>query len=292
MSPRECREDSSLGGAEARATIACPFCWDDLGQWAPVFLEELEREAPGATEALRKLALCYVSLDGLGWLQRGIRRKTGLRVDPTALLLDILWRRFDCLRAYHGARPVSVGSYYTDGLRPLEPQSAAAAAKAFFLTSADFLSESDVDQAIAAVPTDVDRGGYVHIELSRAQMLKNGTHFLLYGSEYVMAIAANLPNYAFCQELLHRRGVATLFECRVPLELIPENALERLAVPIAANLHNFAHGVVDATAEWAHGLALRRSLPGRCVMSHEHPEQLRDWHFNRVVREMPVPTST
>ncbi|WP_219993690.1 hypothetical protein [Paenibacillus cellulosilyticus] len=62
------------------------------------------------------------------------------------------------------------------------------------------------------------------LSLTRNQLLDSCGHYLIYGSEFICGIAAELN----CQYVLKNKGIPTIFHCDVPLEKIPSNYIADL----------------------------------------------------------------
>src|SRR5205085_5151702 len=116
----------------------------------------------------------------------------------------------------------SVASYYERGLVPLDTQAAAALAKELFLSGAfPELNQTLLDEAMARVGTDT-RVGRVYFELDEQLLVEDCGHYLLYGSEYILGIAAELESGQDrdYRQLLKGMGKPTIFVCDVPWRLI------------------------------------------------------------------------
>ncbi|MBK7832181.1 MAG: hypothetical protein IPJ56_07515 [Gemmatimonadetes bacterium] len=117
--------------------------------------------------------------------------------------------------AYHGCRPVDVHSYYRHGLlRQTSETRLHLLERVIEITG---LPEVEVQQAVLLATTklDADRSFVV---LDGRELVDDSPHYLIYGSEFTMAVLARLadmghPNYQYRLKTL---GVPTLFTCHVP----------------------------------------------------------------------------
>ena len=99
---------------------------------------------------------------------------------------------FDGVKVFHGCRPDSVESYYSHGLLPLDAEMGKRIAMSIFL-SARFpeLSEQDIENAADRANGNW-RHGHLYVCLDDRFLIKSCGHYLIYGSEYICAIAAGL----------------------------------------------------------------------------------------------------
>jgi len=167
----------------------------------------------------------YVVSDDLRWLDRIIAEARDIEIDSKAELADRLRKRFRALRCVHGTRTAELESFYGDGLKPMVPEMIHDQARAIYL-SGDFpeLAEIDLQRAIAQVGTNV-RGGRLYFECNEKMLRRYAGHYMLYGSEYLVAIARNLPGLQDYANVLKTRGTPTLFVCDVPLDLVDHSVL-------------------------------------------------------------------
>jgi hypothetical protein len=173
----------------------------------------------------------YVVSDDLSWLDRIIWKVKRREVDSKGFLVTQIGQRYDALRAVHGTRTSDVERFYREGLRPLDPAVAHEQAREIFLSGRfPELDEGRLVEAIRAVGTDL-REGRVYFEANEQMLIDLAGHYMLYGSEYVLAIAARLAErgrYDY-RQVLKARGAPTLFICDVPLRLIAPRLLSEFA---------------------------------------------------------------
>jgi len=140
-----------------------------------------------------------------------------------------LQERYRALRAVHGTRTSDLGTFYKGGLKRLQPEFFHDQAREIFLNG-DYpeLSEEKLQDAITAVGSEL-RSGRVYFEANENMLIDLCGHYMLYGSEYLICIAANLDGPRDYRQVLKTRGVPTLFICDVPLELLSERTLQEFA---------------------------------------------------------------
>lgn len=253
--------------------------WQAYGTWRDVIWQLL---ADVIDDSVRQAFLDappeYVVGDYLDWLDSTIERARGLEVDSKELLADRLQRHFRAIRAVHGTRTSDLASYYTKGLLPLDPESIHARARAIFL-SGEFpeLSEDAVRRAIADVGTDL-RDRRVFFDGNERMLVEECGHYLLYGSEYLIAIAAHLGNGRDYRQVLKRFGQPTVFVCDVPLKMIHPSWIAGMAgSALAAVFQELLDGedyVVDQ--ESGAGFCIHQPLGPEWIVGHFHPDVRRD----------------
>ncbi|MEQ1515854.1 MAG: hypothetical protein ABL931_05125 [Usitatibacteraceae bacterium] len=253
--------------------------WQDIESWQGPYLAALADVINDRViEELQRLHQRFYGRDDLYWLDRLIwrvhRRRVQMEEEGVAALCDA----FDAVRAFHGTRVPSPDAFRTGGLVPLNIKDAAESATRFFSAAFPRLQAADFETARAALASDAGRAGKVYFDLSRHELLTRSTHYLLYGSEYRMGFAANLPNPIACQAQLKRQGKPTLLACDVPLDFISEATLTELNRKCVRLIACRLKGLdIDMSVE-CFGFSIARSLPPECVNGHEHPEKLHDWH--------------
>lgn len=163
----------------------------------------------------------FVVSDDTSWLDEIVQNIKGVRVDVKYELASLLSENYETLRAFHGCSPVETNSYYEQGIRRLDPKEYDQIARDHFL-SAQFpeLVESDLLAAIEDMKTD-NRAGLVFFEANEKVLLNFCGHYMLYGSEYLLGIAAKLSgDRRDYRRTLKGRGTPSVFVCDVPLKLI------------------------------------------------------------------------
>jgi hypothetical protein len=220
----------------------------------------------------------YVVGDDLSWLDDIIRSVQGFEVASKSLLADRLGQRFKALRAFHGTRTSDVAGFYRNGLLPLDPGTIHAQARAIFLSGAfPELRAVDIETAIQAVGSDL-RAHRVFFEANEEVLVAQCGHYLLYGSEYLTAIAAHLSGHRDYRQVLKSRGEPTLFICDVPLPLIDGHALLEFAGTALANVfQELLDGEDYAPERWrGAGFCIKQPLLPEYIVDHYHPVVSRD----------------
>lgn len=220
----------------------------------------------------------YVVGDDLSWLDEIVHRVKDQNVDTQTLLTHRLLKRYGAIRAYHGARPENVQSYYSAGLLPLEAHAARSRAKAMFLTG----RFPEVDAAVLQAAIDGVgfklREGRIFFEARKRFLEYHCGHYMLYGSEFLCGVAAHLPGPRDFRQVLKEVGRPTVFVCNVPLAAMNFSWLREFAglavEAIFAKLKD--PGYEHSNAGSGAGIMIQQPLPGDHIVSHYHPIRIRD----------------
>lgn len=253
--------------------------WMDYASWSPVIWECLSDivDEP-VKQAFLKEPPEYVTSDDLRWLDDIIRLKRGMEVDSRTLLSDRLSKRFRAFRAAHGARPEEVPQYYRDGLLPLSPGSSHDQARKIFL-SGEFpeLTEDHLQHAIERVGADL-RAGRVWFAGNEKMLVEDCGHYMLYGSEYLTALAAWIGNHSDYRQVLKRFGVPTVFVCDVPLSYIAQDWIDSIAGKalemVFLDLQDSEE--FEELRHFEASFCIHQRLPAHCIVGHHHPSGMRD----------------
>lgn len=220
----------------------------------------------------------YIVGDDLGWLDKIVRRVTGRTVDTKSLMAAKLAARYGSIRACHATRTAEVDRYYHEGLRPLDPNEAQSRAAAHFL-GGDFpeLRPADLERAAREVGSGL-RAGCVFFEANEQALISDAGHYLLYGGEYVTAIAAHLRGARDYRQALKAVGAPTMFVCDVPLRAIGGHTLLEFAgTALEMMFEALQQGrSYRPDAHRGAGFCIREILPPSCIVGHYHPARIRD----------------
>lgn len=134
-----------------------------------------------------------------------------------------IYKEYTHLRGYHGCRPISIDSYYKNGIKPIKKEFAKR--EAILRLCDQWTTEEKVIELFNKSWQDLK---YPHksvwLTFSQNEFFNGAGHYLIYGSEFLCGMAAQL----FCQSNLKRMGIPTIFHCDIPLEDIPEIYLSEI----------------------------------------------------------------
>lgn len=220
----------------------------------------------------------FIVSDDLSWLDDIVRKVTGREVDTKDLLANRLLERYDAIRAFHGARPIDVERYYKEGLLLLDAERFEASVRSIFLSgSFPELTLTHVDNAIQAVGRDL-RERRLYFEANERLLIDYCAHYMLYGSEYMVGIAAHIKGHRDYRQVLKQRGTPTVFVCDVPLNYMHPSAVAEFA---GMALEVLFESLLEA--DYSHpsvgrggGICLQRPLSPDCIVCHYHPQEIKD----------------
>lgn len=108
--------------------------------------------------------------------------------------------------------------------------------------------------------------------------LRDCSHYVLYGSEYLTAIAAHLGRFRDYRQALKAHGAPTVFVCDVPLSLMREGTLREFAgIALEVVFQELLDGNSDFPELWRGGaFSIRQPLSPDSIVGHCNPGALRD----------------
>ncbi|AGA68903.1 hypothetical protein Desdi_1400 [Desulfitobacterium dichloroeliminans LMG P-21439] len=126
------------------------------------------------------------------------------------------------IRGYHGCRVLNLDDYYENGIVPINKNETLR--RALYLLKNDRISENEIVKVFNSHWMRLtETHKYVWFTLTKSELIDYCGHYLIYGSEFICGIAAELR----CQDSL-KKGIPTIFHCDIPIEKIPSGYLEDL----------------------------------------------------------------
>ncbi len=163
------------------------------------------------------------------------------------------------IRAYHGCCPISLNDYYQKGIMPINKKFALE--QAIKLLSSNRISVDKVKKVFDSSWNNLrNNHRYVWMILSREELLYECGHYLIYGSEFICGMAAEL----FCQNSLKGKGKPTIFHCDIPIDTIAREYIYDINEQIRNGNDNNC------------GFKLRGSLLPQNIIKCEHPKKILD----------------
>ncbi|OPX92564.1 MAG: hypothetical protein A4E53_00429 [Pelotomaculum sp. PtaB.Bin104] len=171
------------------------------------------------------------------------KKKTGVNLE-----------NYSHIRAYHGCRPVDVGRYYVEGIKPFNIKEMRCAASKIFGISEETViaKEPNLQPALS---------NNVYFVLFKQELLNSCGHYLCWGSEYLAAIAAQLDRseYGKYHDILSDTGIPTIFICDIPIDFLPQWQIKSIS----------KHPFDSNSACW-----IPEVLHPEHIVSHEHPSKI------------------
>jgi hypothetical protein len=172
---------------------------------------------------------------------------------------DFDLREYTHIRSYHGCCPIRLNDYYKKGIISINKEFALE--QAIKLLSSDRISKDKVKKVFDSSWSNlVESHRYVWMILSREELIYECGHYLIYGSEFICSMAAEL----FCQDSLKGKGTPTIFHCDIPIESIVSGYID--------DINEQIRNRDDSNC----GFKLRDSLLPENIVKCEHPKMILD----------------
>jgi len=188
---------------------------------------------------------------------------------------------YDSIRSFHGCRPVNVLTYFSQGV---QGQISEALHQSFLEIYSD-VPKSFLESVVFefANRSKAERGKF-WVVLGEDELIDNCGHYVIQGSEYLMAMAASLWRYDKSEDYrlrLRKIGTPTIFEMHVPVACFADaqvSALSRLVLSAWGEL------VAKKPLGFDHSpcLTVSGSIDPKYIVSHRHPGIIKDPHFGFV----------
>ncbi|WP_196591983.1 hypothetical protein [Pectinatus frisingensis] len=254
------------------------FIWRDSKDWLMVvhnLLSDIMNDAVVAK--VRQNVPEYISHDNFLWLDLIIDAHYNCFYDIKEVINSRFCQYYSHIKAYHGCRPEDVNSYYKNGIVTLDPQMFNQLAYQIFCSKELNFDKRTVEDAIKKVGTNL-REGRVFLSLDDQLLVEECGHYLLYGSEYLIAIAAVLsePSGIDYRQVLRQKGKPTVFLCDVPINFIKRNTLCELTGVILQSWLKYVLYNEIPSRQIDFTLTLYNNVPPDNIVGHYHPDRARD----------------
>jgi len=197
--------------------------------------------------------------------------------DVRSQFVSALYRNVQSVRAFHGCKPIKLDTYVHAGIVPF---SAARLrdefVDAFFDQCGRAVSMDEVEMAISQISTNRRNG--VWLSMNRASLIEDGSHLMLFGSEALQGLAAQLlpkrlPHF---REVLRSRGTPTILECEVPFaSLSSDQASELVGMILETVVCQIRDREFDDPMR-DFGFCISHCLPPSAITGVTHPSELYD----------------
>lgn len=197
--------------------------------------------------------------------------------DIDQILLDRVCCYYSAIKGYHGCRPLSLEPYYQCGLKG---QSSEEITKKFL----ELFSDVDSSALKAAINEMKDRGerekGSIFFVTHYDDLIDWCGHYLIHGSEYLMALAVRLQQFAKGEQFSNRLkkvGIPTIIEVNIPLSHIGQSCLLELCREIIA--HWGSRFLLNEESDLTNtSIVTHRTIDPKQIIRHFHPKWIRDPH--------------
>lgn len=199
-----------------------------------------------------------------------------LDCEPDAPELDesvtILLSHCESIQAFHGCRTESSTSYRDQGVVPLAREELDKRAIGLFF-SGNFPELSDLDIPKRNEDSCKINQGRIYLAIDDRELLTKSGHYLVYGSEHIIAFAAAISAEGTHDYRKHLKtfGVPTLIEVCIPLDWLSHSELRALCCSlIRARVEGWADDSIDFS------ITLARSIPPEMIVKITHPNEIFD----------------
>lgn len=171
------------------------------------------------------------------------------------------------MRAFHATRCEDVNKYYASSIQIADFDSLIEKAKKIFSVEPFYFTAQQVEWAASKIGKFDEKR--LFLGLDDRLLLEQCGHYLIYGSEFLGSIGAQLVSFGKGnpQALLKSFGKPTMFICNVPMKLIDKSTLKELAYYISSYKPT---DFMDLT------ITLRQPLLGQNIVGHYFPTNIPD----------------
>jgi len=263
------------------------FEWKESSAWQKHIIALMDDIVnPAVLDVVKKAGTdCIVSDDSM-WLDRAVRTAGNpLCEDAFLVLARRLSTYYTHIRAYHACRTTDTRSYYLRGLRALRRAELRQMAVRIFVTPRfPEISEGMIDEAIADMWL-AERDERVFVGLDDRYLIQYCGHYLIQGSECLMAVAARM-NLMTGKDYIHalrNRGRPTMFVCELPFCMITEHEARQLSGIIIERVFEQILLGKPLDRRLSFTIMASNDIPPACIKRHYHPNGIPDPHNHRIV---------
>lgn len=252
-----------------------PITWyDRLTRWLTPRLEK------GGIKRLQNLGEQDLCWDDMDWREVVLAPQLAEEEEYARdALAEALWAT--TARVYHGCRVNDAGVFHREGLRANDPAEMEALARRI-VDEEDELAwmRPDIDQRLADFDARDRDTGRLYVCLDDRPQLDHIGHYALYGPEWLQAF------FSFSGfRVLRSRGVPTILELDLPLELTSDHTRQELATDLLQEWTRITVNRPSWSPQIDFTISLKHGLPPEYVVGHYHPKELKSpYHQKMVVR--------
>lgn len=163
------------------------------------------------------------------------------------------------IKVYHACRTQNVDSYLKEGIHTFTKREAYRMAK-------DILMKCDIDEKQITKCFEQNWGKNIHhfnrvcVNISKEELLQESGHYLVYGSEFICSMAAELG----CQYELKHIGIPTISECDVDIKKFTSETISMITD------NDFSTGI------WDGGIYLQGEIAPNEIVKYFNPKKIFD----------------
>lgn len=263
------------------------FSWQNASIWHATTQRLINNILPPKVlEEVRRIDLNVIFPEDLEWLEEITSRHSTL---TTAQIIeqfaDAFVNRFSKVRLFHGCRPREVSSYYTKGFLPPDQNLFNELIdNVFSPKNHPEITQAMMSQARNAL-NDEMREGKIYFVVDDVLLVQQFGHYLVYGSEYVTALARLLQEYTQkdYRSYLKRIGTPTVFACDFPIQHLDRETLHGYIINIFHETLRQSNNLVGHTRLLDYAFVFSELIRADYIQSHYHPPQIRDPLSSQIV---------
>lgn len=163
------------------------------------------------------------------------------------------------IRVYHACRTENIESYIKYGIHTFDREQAYRMVY-YTLRKCGIGKKEIVECFNKRWDCDIHHFNTICVSVSQEELLNLSGHYLVYGSEFICGMAADL----FCQNRLKQIGIPTLFECHIDKAKFSQDDLQLIENSKILNGY------------WDGGIYLRDDIFPEEIVGYNHPLMIYD----------------
>lgn len=183
----------------------------------------------------------------------------------------IFENEFTHIRAFHGCRPLDIHTYYSHGIQMINKERLLH--ETLYRLKDNFVAEKRIIEVFEEHwQSETIEEKSIWFTASMKELILTAGHYMIYGSEFIQGIAADLSIH----QLLKNHGIPTIVSVDVPIETIPTEYLKCLE----DNIKN---------KDTSGGFKSTSPISKNNVIEHFHPLKIVDWHNGGIYYQYKTP---
>lgn len=163
------------------------------------------------------------------------------------------------IKVYHACRTQNIEAYLKEGIHTFTKEDA-------YQIANDTLMKCGIDEKHIVKCFEKNWKGQIHhfnrvcVSISKEELLQDSGHYLVYGSEFICSMAAELG----CQYKLKNIGIPTIFECDVDIKKFTSETINMI------ECDNITTGI------WDGGIYLQGEIEPNEIVKYFNPPKIFD----------------
>lgn len=261
------------------------FSWSDPDAWRGHVLSIVYHIwGNEVVDAIVKDPPSYIFVGNLHWFKSYLEKE--IQVDFETKyhsFVSYFYKTWTHVKAFHGTCIESTTDFYKNGIQPINLNESSRFAIEFFKKQCprlDIVTCKNALNNMKETYNETDEQTFFAID--KEHLVKHCSHYMLYGSEYLLSFAVALQsvgaNKAFCDYRRHLkgRGDPIIFECEIPIRRIPYSILQELSNILISETFRWVLRPEHAPESRRFGFPISGGLKPKHIIRHYSPECLVD----------------